>query len=306
MKKRKKIKGFKQFQGKNKHNSNYMNDGVLFSNDLTDSSGAHTDRPKVSDKLNRDHSRDEKSFVFNNELNASLRLQDVIKDMKNFSLTDKERIMSMTHQQGILMFVELAEFLEIHNGNFDKTITNKEVQNGSKDFGNVKVIQGEKFEINEFDDFKQWERYDIVHRVGDDKQSNIDESVMPEYIVKEIRKTRDQPIVFNLIKSMKSGQKAGRKLSNTDSKWVEKWYEIKCKDIQSTNKEGDQIVTDIIVKQFSKFWTNTEHNFIEGESCLQILKDGSKEYKHDALLFELWGNYKMENILDKTGSLRTR
>ena len=65
-------------------------------------------------------------------------------------------------------------------------------------------------------------------------------------------------------------------------------------------------MTDIIVKQFTKFWTNTENNKIEGESCLQILKDGSKSYKHDALMFELWGNYKMENILDKHGSLRSR
>ena len=129
---------------------------------------------------------------------------------------------------------------------------------------------------------------------------------MPEYLIKETVKTRDQPIAFNLIKSMKSGLKAGRKLSNTDSRWVEKWYEIKCKDVQSTNRAGEQIVTDIIVKHFAKFWTNTEANKIEGESCLQILKDGAKEYKHDALLFELWGNYKMENILDKHGSLKSR
>lgn len=109
-----------------------------------------------------------------------------------------------------------------------------------------------------------------------------------------------------MIKSMRSGQKAGRKLSNTDSRWVEKWYEIKCKDVQTSNKAGDQVVTDIIVKHFSKFWTNTEQNTIEGESCLQILKDGAKEYKHDALMFELWGSYKMENILDKHGSLKIR
>lgn len=109
-----------------------------------------------------------------------------------------------------------------------------------------------------------------------------------------------------MINSMKSGQKAGRKLSNADSRWVEKWYEIKCKDVQTSSKAGEQIVTDIIVKHFAKFWTNVEENKIEGESCLQILKDGSKEYKHDALMFELWGNYKMENVLDKHGSLKTR
>ena len=71
------------------------------------------------------------------------------------------------------MFAELAENLEAHNSNFDRTITDKEVQNGDKDFGNVKVIHGEKFEINDYDDFKQWERYDIVHHTGDGKKANI-------------------------------------------------------------------------------------------------------------------------------------
>ena len=92
MKKRKKIKGFKQFKGKNKHP---RNENVIFSNDLTDSSGAHTDRPKVSGSMLRGD--DAQSIDFNTDLNASQQFIDVIKDMKNFSLADEERIKSLTH-----------------------------------------------------------------------------------------------------------------------------------------------------------------------------------------------------------------
>ena len=186
IKKRKKVKGFKQYKDKKGNlNLDYMNDHVIFSNDLTDSSGAHTDRPHVSRNklLKQESSRSILSIDFDTELNASKNFIDVIKDMKKFSLSDKERIISLTHQQGTLMFDQLADNLEAHNGNFDKTITNKEVQNGEKDFGNVKVIHGEKFEINDYDDFKQWERYDIVHIVGDSKNGSISETVMPKYLI---------------------------------------------------------------------------------------------------------------------------
>lgn len=107
--------------------------------------------------------------------------------MKKFGLNDKEKIKALTHSKGTLMFDELAKNLDAHNGNFDKTITNKEVQNGDKDFGNAKVIHGEKFEINEYDDFKQWERYDIVHLIGDGKKGNLSQSIMPDYIVKSLK-----------------------------------------------------------------------------------------------------------------------
>jgi hypothetical protein len=53
----------------------------------------------------------------------------------------------------------------------------------------------------------------------------------------------------------------GRKVSDKDTKWAEKWYEIKCKDVLLSNKK----VTDVIIKFYSKFWTKLE--FIEGECC---------------------------------------
>lgn len=96
--------------------------------------------------------------------------------------------------------------------------------------------------------------------------------------------------------------KLGCKQSDMDARWVEKWYELKCKDMGteknkvessdegSTNKK---VVSYIIVKFYSKFWTNVEKNSIEGESCLQVLNDGSKSKSNEALILELKDNIDM-------------
>lgn len=218
--------------------------------------------------------------------------------MKTLELEDGDRMRSLISSQGVTLFEDISGNLEEHRRNFDKNIVDKEVANG-KEQSKVKVVQGEKFEIHEENDFKQWERYDIMHFVVDDKKDNISKDVMPSYVAQELKLTKNQQIDYKMVSNVKSGLKTGRKLSNADSRWVEKWFEVKCKDI------SDSVVTDIIVKNFYKFWTNIETNQIEGESCIQILKDGSSEYQYDALLYELKGEYKFENILDKKGSLKT-
>ena len=45
----------------------------------------------------------------------------------------------------------------------------------------------------------------------------------------------EQPLEYKLISCVKSGQKCGRKLSNADSRWVEKWFEVKCKDVSKSD-----------------------------------------------------------------------
>lgn len=71
--------------------------------------------------------------------------------------------------------------------------------------------------------------------------------------------------------------KLGQKMSDEDSKWVEKWYEVRCQDTRTRNLKvapstvqgtGKKIVSDMIVKYYTKFWTNVEEDTIEGESCL--------------------------------------
>lgn len=113
-----------------------------------------------------------------------------------------------------------------------------------------------------------------------------------------------QKIEYNMISCIKSGQKCGRKLSDPDSKWVEKWYEVKCKDLSGAMQKN--VVSDIIVKFYTKFWVNIQSCQIEGESLTQVLVDGSSGYHHDGLIYELKDQFKLENVLKKQGSLRTQ
>ena len=84
----------------------------------------------------------------------------------------------------------------------------------------------------------------------------------------------------------------GRKVSNHDDKWGEKWYEIRCKE--ATKDPGPQKFTPVIIKFYSKFWTKSD--VIEGECCHQVLLDGSQSFKHDALVYELKDFYVFDNI----------
>jgi len=58
--------------------------------------------------------------------------------------------------------------------------------------------------------------------------------------------------------SIKSGCKSGKKLSDPDQKWVEKWFEIEAKDLDLVKN----IANKIIVKYYTKFWTNVDENII--------------------------------------------
>lgn len=88
----------------------------------------------------------------------------------------------------------------------------------------------------------------------------------------------------------------GRKVSDIDQKWAEKWFEIKCKDATLKDKKYQ----NIIIKFYSKFWTKRE--FIEGECCHQVLTDGSKSYTHDGLIFEMKDFYTIDNITKRAPS----
>ena len=70
----------------------------------------------------------------------------------------------------------------------------------------------------------------------------------------------------------------------------------------SVNKKN----VDMIVKMTSKFWTDVASGMIEGESMIQVLKDGTRLGKSDTLEYELKEAFKFENILTKEGRLKQR
>lgn len=156
---------------------------------------------------------------------------------------------------------------------------------------NAQHIKGEKFNEHHGDDFQEWEEYDVLHVEEPRDNCTIAAEHIPPYIRDDIRAGfAFQHITYNFVTEVKSGVKLGRKVSDVDARWAEKWFEIKCKDAVLSDKR----VVDVIVKLFSKFWTKGE--FIEGECCHQVLADGSKSYVHDGLLFELKDFYKIDNI----------
>ena len=103
--------------------------------------------------------------------------------------------------------------------------------------------------------------------------------MVPEFIMDDLSLGQYQEINFSRITSLKYGEKAGRKRSDANARWVEKWMEVSfidkevsLADVSFQQREqsfGSVMKKDIdmIVKMFSKFWTNTENNQIEGE-CL--------------------------------------
>jgi len=96
------------------------------------------------------------------------------------------------------MFEELGPNLEKYNKHFDK--------NDKNDSEDVKHTQGEKFNINEDHDFKEWERYDVIHCKKDKKgQGTIDSKAFPNYIKNDLTMGSQQQIEFNMISQIKSG-----------------------------------------------------------------------------------------------------
>ena len=93
---------------------------------------------------------------------------------------------------------------------------------------------------------------------------------------------------FENIRSIKSGLKIGKKLSDGDNKWLERWYEIQFSDIEiedpsitqikeiekirskrdmsSPEKDTKKVLKDIKIKGFEKFWVDMETGNIEGDT----------------------------------------
>ena len=111
---------------------------------------------------------------------------------------------------------------------------NTPAQTGSLEM--VCQTTGQKFVNDQANDYKQWEQYDILTLEGGLKKElqNIASVHIPNYIKPDLKLTPNQMIEVKQISDMKCGQKIGRKISDPDAKWCEKWFEIKCIDEQKT------------------------------------------------------------------------
>ena len=89
---------------------------------------------------------------------------------------------------------------------------------------------------------------------------------------------------YENVTSIKSGLKIGKKLSDGDNKWLERWYEIQFSDIEiedpgmemdrirtkrdilNIDRDTKKVLKDIKVKGFEKFWVDMESGNIEGDT----------------------------------------
>lgn len=245
----------------------------------------------------------EEEAKFSDSLYISNRLAESMNAVCIANMDGQKKVQQYLQKQGILMFNEQAIKTKEHGAPFDH-------QNEKMVQANVEIVNGEKFEVHNDNDYKQWERYDLHDSRAEGATIPID--MAPDYLKVDLQKGLFQNVDFNDISNLKCGMKLGCKQSDLDARWVEKWYELRCKDMGTekskveSSDEGStdkQVVSYIIVKFYSKFWTNVDKNTIEGESCLQVLSDGSKSKSHDALILELKDNIDMQNILNKEGSL---
>lgn len=215
---------------------------------------------------------------------------------KEANLDDVGLMRDYMMQKGVPLLDCVAEQLDKMHKPFDNQHSSiiHDVDNSGGSHGyqlEASHLKGEKFNEHHDNDFQEWEQYDIVHVKDPRNTSTIALQHVPQYIQQDVQMgVSYQRIQYNYISEIKSGIKLGRKFSDQDERWGEKWFEIRCKEANV----NDQQIVNVIIKFYSKFWTKSE--IIEGECCHQVLLDGSQQYKHDGLIYELKDFYNFDNI----------
>lgn len=108
-------------------------------------------------------------------------------------MDEQKKVQHYLQKQGILMFNEQAIKCKDHEAPFDH-------QNEKRVQSNVEIVNGEKFEVHDDNDYQQWERYDILKvpkpkkAKGKDKGEIADTSttipidMAPDYIKVDLEK----------------------------------------------------------------------------------------------------------------------
>ena len=99
------------------------------------------------------------------------------------------------------------------------------------------------------------------------------------------------------VAKVRCGRKIGQRLSDADLTWGEHRLEVWMQDTEANGKNSsDSVVHDVIVKHYCKYWVDGGTRLLDGESCLQLLTDGSNSYSHDSLIYELKEAFSMDNV----------
>ena len=156
----KKVKGFKQKTQRlerKESSKSHLQDEIVFSNLKVlpgDIKGGNKQTTQKRKKRVPVVVEEPAELIFNTDMKISQKLISRLEEMKKFPINNSELSQQYISAKGLGLFEELGENLEKHNQYFDK--------NDKKESEDVKFIHGEKFNINEDHDFKEWERYDIA------------------------------------------------------------------------------------------------------------------------------------------------
>ena len=183
----KKVKGFKQKTQKlerKESSKSHLQDEIVFSNLKVlpgDIKGGNKQTTQKRKKTVPVVAEEPAELIFNTDMKISQKLISRLEEMKKFPINNSELSQQYISAKGINLFEELESNLENHSQYFDK--------NDKDENEDVKFIHGEKFNINEDHDFKEWERYDIATLKNDkknNKASSIDTKILPKYIQKDL------------------------------------------------------------------------------------------------------------------------
>lgn len=139
----------------------------------------------------------------------------------------------------------------------------------------------EKVNYNHEHDFKEWEEFHTINLAADKQDGghlSLSSEAIPAYL-KEYLAANQSLLAFLLdsrrvISRIRCGRKSGQHLSDADLTWGEHWLEVWLQDTQEAPKGqkaqqgADNIVRDVIVKHYCKFWVDAGTRLLDGESCL--------------------------------------
>jgi len=241
-------------------------------------------------------------------------LLEQVKKMKHFKIDNAQSVRNFLVKKGIRLFFDLSDNLNAYRKNFseEKTINNKRAKY-------LKQVNGEKFNVSPPDqlNYREWEQYDLIDVQAQphiDLQAQnlpdgIEMALIPGYIRDDISLEKNPELNLTRIQSCKSGVKVGSQIRNTNVRWIEKWFELSCKDQRVKSSKQVEVVgqtnmieqqpQDVIIRYYSKMWTLPEGGKMQGESCMAVLIDGKMHNVQDGLAYELHEKFTCDNILKR-------
>ena len=168
-------------------------------------------------------------------MGTNCNLLEIVKKMKSFKIDSATTVRNYLIKKGIRLFYDLNDNLTAYKQAFvDEKLIQAKVPW-------LKHLNGEKFEISppETHNFKQWEQWDVIElqpQMHVDLQNpnqappnEIDIALVPGYIRHDLCSISSPELNLSDIQMCKSGIKVGSQLRDNNFKWIEKWFDVKCK-----------------------------------------------------------------------------